>query len=67
MLKMMWMAKTKLILQFNGIYRINGFVMENSGLMKFTMAYMELPPIFSTSKASSNTSIAPNHLCCCWN
>jgi hypothetical protein len=43
-LKMMWMAKTELILQFNDIYGISGFVMANPGLMKFTMAYNELPP-----------------------
>jgi hypothetical protein len=32
-----------LILQHNGTYRINGFAMEDPGLMKFVMAMKELP------------------------
>jgi hypothetical protein len=35
--------KTELILQFNGIYGISGFVMMNLRLMKFTMTSKELP------------------------
>jgi hypothetical protein len=35
--------KTELILQFNDIYGISGFVMMNLRLMKFTMTSKELP------------------------
>jgi hypothetical protein len=42
MLKMMWMAKMELILQFNVILTISTFVMANQGLIKFTMAYKKL-------------------------